>query len=98
MSMLTCHLGTSDGACGRLGTPCKQCLVVETCKPGERDGGYCRCKEGCESGCCDPTSGGCQPGTADLACGYYGVVIDPLELLHAPITSTTLTNHKNVSS
>lgn len=72
-----CQAGTADTACGSAAKTCENCTPsAKTCSfnsctavTTRRDGG---CDSAtCSAGCCD-TSGVCQPGTFDTACGANG--------------------------
>lgn len=68
-----CLPGTGDSACGYGGETCYACEAQETCVDSFGSH-YCRCRNDCENGCCDPQTGACQPGDADSACGDVGTI------------------------
>jgi C2 domain len=65
-----CVAGTDNAACGFSGNPCQVCQGTQTCKMGLCAAPPCDATS-CASGCCD-SSGTCQKGTEDTACGTSG--------------------------
>jgi len=67
-----CMPGTTSAACGFSGIPCQVCQGTQSCQMGICKAPACDATS-CASGCCD-SSGTCQKGTEDTACGTGGQV------------------------
>jgi len=66
-----CMPGTGTSACGMGGAYCGTCQAGEICQGGTCIGGQTCDATSCPSGCCD-TTGTCQNGTTESACGTGG--------------------------